>query len=155
MLATILTMKNLFLFSILYCQFVFGQNIITYKKSGVIFTESYDLMELKDFRRFTPTLLEITELENRIKKYDEIKYVERLSKYYRQYIGYYNSANERVIWVNFLWKKDSNDYDIEGNEIQTWKKMWMQVHDGGNQYWNIKFNPDSKEFYRMVINGEA
>ena len=146
-------MKSLVFILFLFCQFAFGQNKIAFRKSGTIFTENYHYIFFEDFKRFTPSFQEITELEKHLKNYPKIKSVKRLSKYYRQYVGYYNSLNERVILVNFLWKKDGRAIDMEGNEIEPWKEEWSEVFDGGNQYWKIKYNPDSKKFYDMIING--
>lgn len=146
-------MKSLVIILSLISQIALGQNTIAFRKSGVIFTKNYQYHSFKNFKRFTPSIQEITELEQLLKDYEEIRAVERLSGYYRQYLGYYNTLNKRVIIVNFLRKKDAEEINMDRNKNHPWRTQWMQVHDGGNRYWKIKYNPDSKKFYEMTVNG--
>jgi len=146
-------MKQLAFIFLLLCQLGFSQNAIPVRKSGIIFTEDYKYYAFDYFKRFTPSSQEIQSLEKILKSNIQNKFIRRnLGKYKRQYIGFYNIQGERVILINFLWK-GWTDYDFEGNEIQTWKKEWMEIQDGGNHYWKIKYNPDTKSFYEMNVNG--
>jgi hypothetical protein len=66
----------------------------------------------------------------------------------------YNEKEERIIYINFLWK-GYKDYDLEGNEIESWETEWLQIFDGGSHYWQIKYYPELKIFFDFSVNGVA
>lgn len=70
-----------------------------------------------------------------------------LRKYVRQYVGYVNTAGEKVIWINFLWKSDT-DMQALANEVSI-------VLDGCSHYWNIKVNLNQRMLYDLFVNGIA
>lgn len=70
-----------------------------------------------------------------------------LKKYIRQYVGYVNTAGEKVIWINFLWKS--------GTDNQTLTDEVVIVLDGCSHYWNIKVNLDKRLLYDLSVNGSA
>lgn len=70
-----------------------------------------------------------------------------LKKYIRQYVGYVNTAGEKVIWINFLWKS--------GTDNQTLTNEVVIVLDGCSHYWNIKVNLDKRMLYDLSVNGSA
>lgn len=72
---------------------------------------------------------------------------ENLKKYIRQYVGFYNNNGEKVIWVNFIWKNNTNK-DLLNNDIYL-------PSDGCSHYWNIKVNLDRKELFDLEVNGSA
>jgi len=68
-----------------------------------------------------------------------------LKRYKRQYIAVTNDKGEKVVWVNCF--------------CDTWKKNWRKevifVLDGGNCYFNLKFNLTKGEYYELMVNGDA
>lgn len=66
-----------------------------------------------------------------------------LKKYYRQYVGFLNKNNEKVIWINFIRsvKSETPDYSRE--------IIW--IYDGGSNNWNLLINIDTGEVSNMTI----
>lgn len=71
-----------------------------------------------------------------------------LGKYERQYVGYINAQGDKIIWVNFVWKK--NEKILSGL-----KKDVIIVFDGCSHYWNIKVDISNKRLYDLQVNGVA
>ena len=71
----------------------------------------------------------------------------KTKKYIRQYVGFINNRNEKIVWINFIWKdKFSND--------KIYKDI-IQVMDGCSYYWNIKVNLETKTLNDLNINGQG
>lgn len=70
-----------------------------------------------------------------------------LKKYIRQYVGYVNTAGEKIIWINFLWKSGTDNQRLT-NEV-------VIVLDGCSHYWNIKVNLNKRMLYELFVNGIA
>lgn len=109
-------------------------------------------------RRFTPSTNDISLVENVLKENISklnIKLINQpkdfpvihknLKKYIRQYVGFINNSNEKIIWINFLWK---NKYKKE--EIS---KEIINIKDGGSYFWNIKINLQTGELTDFNVNG--
>lgn len=103
--------------------------------------------------RFTPATAEVIEAEKLIlqelrKESVENKYLkgiyDRWSGYGRQYVGFINSAGEKVIWVNYFPAQSSI-----ADRIAT---AVIDVEDGGRSYWNIKVNMPRKKVFELMIN---
>ena len=71
----------------------------------------------------------------------------KLSKYVRQYVGFINNSEEKVIWVNCLWEESGHLKDID--------KRIIPVKDGCSQYWSVKVNLQSQKVYNLNINGSS
>lgn len=69
-----------------------------------------------------------------------------LGKYKRQYIGYINTAGDKVIWVNFLWKKGIQ---------RPLDKEVIIIFDGCSHYWRIKVNLTQRKLSDLQVNGSA
>ena len=68
----------------------------------------------------------------------------KLRKYTRQYVGFLSNTGEKVLWVNFVWDKDSRErlsQDI------------ISVNDGGSYYWNVEINITNQKVYNLDVNG--
>jgi len=125
---------------------------------GYVFSDSEKLefnSEISN-NRFTPTNEEIILTENILKSdlfnlnKDRLNQVKscpiidkNLKKYIRQYLGYYVNG-EKVIWINFLWKKE---------KIDNINKKIIIVSDGCSYYWNVKVNISKHKLYDLLING--
>lgn len=71
-----------------------------------------------------------------------------LHRYRRQYIGYVDYDGNKVVWVNFIIKKDKESLKNLDKEV-------IVVLDGCSQYWNIKVNIDKSKLYDLRVNGTA
>ncbi|SFS82122.1 hypothetical protein SAMN04488006_0213 [Lutibacter maritimus] len=144
------------------------------KYEGAIFSKNYNIPYSKSptiEKRFTPTKLEIEELENRLSKYlretnknkpKENKHYgpkihKNLNKYVRQYIGFIDQFGQRVIHVNFIWNGYSLMESIRGwtKPDDSWKTEWQIIFDGGSRYWNINYIIEKEKFIDLNVNGVA
>lgn len=66
-------------------------------------------------------------------------------KYKFQYVAAINNKGEKEVWVNGF----CNTWD------KTWKKEILHVNDGGNCYFNLKVNLNTKECFEVAVNGYA
>lgn len=69
---------------------------------------------------------------------------ERLNKYKRQYVGYVEEGRQ-VIYVNFFYNPPDNN----------WKKEFIMVMDGGDSYFNLRFQVETGQFYGLQVNRSA
>lgn len=128
--------------------------------SGYIFEENHFVLMTIDnqSKRYTPTKEDIFFIEAVIKKNIALKNKllvnqtngyptihKKLSRYVRQYVGFINESNEKVIWVNFIWKGRYTEKQLAENIIN--------VHDGGSYYWSAQVNLTTKEISEISING--
>ena len=104
---------------------------------------------------WTPSEDDILELENRLSSYlqqtnsdrfDQQKTPiwERLDEYNRQYIGIILDGKQ-VIYANYFC--DSLETD--------WKDDFVFVLDGGDCFFQFKYDVDSAEFFDLQVNGVA
>ncbi|GEM59277.1 hypothetical protein B0A78_13545 [Flavobacterium columnare NBRC 100251 = ATCC 23463] len=128
--------------------------------SGYIFEENHFVLMSIDNqdKRYTPTKEDIflaeeiikkdifcvnKKLINQLKGYPQIH--KKLKNYVRQYVGFLNKSNEKVIWINFIWKNRFTDKEYS-NDI-------INVHDGGSYYWSIQINLTTKSASNLKVNG--
>lgn len=69
---------------------------------------------------------------------------ERVPEYKRQYMGLVEEG-ERVIYANFFCDADATN----------WQEELVFVMDGGDCFFNVKYNTETGEFYDLIVNGEA
>jgi hypothetical protein len=69
---------------------------------------------------------------------------EREPEYMRQYLGIVEDGEE-IIYANFFCT--INDMD--------WHSEFVFVMDGGDCFFQVKFNPESGEFFELYVNGES
>jgi len=128
---------------------------------GVIFSAAYELPLVDETLkgRFTPTVDEVTRLEEELKS--RIKDInksrsnqgrhygpiidKKLGRYIRQYVGFVNDKGEKVIYVGLHWNR--RDYN--------WKEEFLIVFDGGSYHWTIRYNEEKNEFSHFGVNGIA
>lgn len=70
------------------------------------------------------------------------------SEYNKQCISIINNNNEKIVWVNCISKK---------NEIFTehWKHQILRVHDGGENYFQLKVNLTKGTVFDFYVNGNG
>jgi hypothetical protein len=66
--------------------------------------------------------------------------------YYKQYIGYINDEGEKIILINFVSKKfiKKDNYNLTEPIV---------VLDGGNNFWRVEVNLNTKRLLSVHING--
>ena len=69
---------------------------------------------------------------------------ERVPEYKRQYLGIVE-AGEEIIYANFFCKSLN----------ESWHEQLVTVMDGGDCYFQLKYNPATGEFFDFSVNGEA
>jgi len=84
--------------------------------------------------------------ENPDNQWTETGFELKTKGFKRQYIPVINSEGEKEIWINFF----CDDWGSEN-----WKSEIMIVHDGGNCYFNLKVNLETKTYSELSINGYA
>lgn len=68
-----------------------------------------------------------------------------LKNYQRQYVAVKNVHGEKEVWVN-CFCATSDD---------VWKTDVVNVSDGGNCFFVLKINIDTKKYYDFMVNGDA
>lgn len=136
--------------------------IIGKNYSGYIFNKDHFIMldVGENYVRYTPTKEDIYKTEEIIKlniKLANKNHVNQsgttpivhknLNKYIRQYVGFINTNNEKVIWVNFIWGEYSRRHHLE--------KDIINVFDGGSYYWNVTVDNKNGCLYNLQVNGES
>ena len=66
------------------------------------------------------------------------------SEYFRQYVPYYNTKNEKVVAIYF-----------SCSAYGEWKTVLYQVQDGGNCYFDAILNLTTNLCERIMVNGNA
>lgn len=155
-------MNNFFLIiSILLLQSN-SQYIEGNKFSGYIFSKNHEVyLTIENQKeRFTPSKEDIIKAELLLKNKLECENKDKLNQlngcpvihkklkfYSRQYVGFVNSKNEKIIWINFIWKKKVSDAKL--------KEDIYFISDGCSNYWNIFINLDKEDLFDLRINGKG
>ncbi len=86
------------------------------------------------------------ELDEYYQKYNTDR-DEDLYKYASQYVAYYNSKGEKIVWIDFFCNPE---------EFENWRiELKPDVEDGGNCFFNLKVNTETNEIFDFYINGVA
>ena len=168
-------------FAILSCKsdFIVIENPSQYSKVikrgkviGAVFSENGEcFMCLQNEKRFTPNIEEIESAETILRRnIKEINYKKinqgdkclvihrNLSKYRRQYFGYFNEKNEKIIFVTFNKNRLTFIEKLKGfyqYESDNWKKEKETWFDGCSNHWEIKINLTKKSLFELGINGSG
>jgi hypothetical protein len=70
--------------------------------------------------------------------------VQRAPDYMRQYFGLIVNGEE-IIYANFFCNAHETD----------WHNEFVDIMDGGDCYFQLKYDPQSGEFFDLSVNGEA
>ena len=121
-----------------------------------IFPKEYDDIYLKN--RYTLTKEDVEMLENNLRDslskiipYSEYSkqvsfIVKHYNEYKRQYFGYLDSNSNKIIEINGFRSKHPWI-------LKDWLKKRIIVKDGGSNFWSVKYNTKTHEFFQLVING--
>ena len=100
-----------------------------------------------------PSQADIDGLETNLKQVSTLKptgwgsspvRIEHPERYYRQYIGM-TDPRQRLIYVNAFCNEPP----------ENWKAQLYIVMDGWTCYWQAFYNPTTKQFSNLLINGRA
>jgi hypothetical protein len=100
---------------------------------------------------WTPKVVQVQELESLLLKYlkshppIDDKPVGNLSEYGRQYFGV-TKKGRKLIYLNAF---------CNPSRFDQWKKRIILVKDGGSCYFQVYFDPATKEFIHLHYNGQA
>jgi hypothetical protein len=67
-------------------------------------------------------------------------------KYFRQYAGIVLNGH-KIIYVNALCEEAGNKYETY------WREHFVLVFDGGECFWHIRYDPETKRFSELIVNG--
>lgn len=68
---------------------------------------------------------------------------DNLENYTKQYVGFINANNAKIVWINFIWKGYVEDLI---------KKDIIYVYDGGSFFWSIFINISDRTLFNMEVN---
>lgn len=141
------------------------------KFRGSVFHKDYVFYFSKqwaDTMFFTPTQkeIELAELLLRAEAKSQKKYKSNynqerlyismnLNKYFRQYVGMITPTGEKVIHINFHWDRYSIFERLRGyndNRLSL-EDDYSIVLDGGNRYWEVNVNLNTKKLSNIKVNG--
>lgn len=142
-----------------------AQGFIKEKKvEGYIFPKEYVpvLVRFDDVKeRYSPTKEDVLKAEQLVKEQlvdlnqpllnqgGECPIIHKgLSKYLRQYIGYIDQNGDRILWINYIRRKEKDQASRLNKDV-------IMVLDGCSNYWNIKVNLSKGKLYDLRINGSA
>jgi hypothetical protein len=111
---------------------------------------------------WSPTPAQIEELEKRLPAYlrqqRHAEHADQLSKSLRQYVGI-TVEGRKVIYLNAFHPdvlRIPGCKPSEGKDCQLpWHQRAIQVCDGGDDFWGVEYDPESKTFNGLAFNGVA
>jgi hypothetical protein len=128
----------------------------TKKFDVAIFPEtSFELFDGPN--RFTPSKQDVEYAEDALlnqlpalnfdqfNQYDTPIIDKNLSKYKRQYFGYYDKKRNRILFINCIWEKELKNFP--------WLNERVMTVDGGSYFWNVKYNINTNELFDLDVNG--
>ncbi len=101
-----------------------------------------------------PTEEDIAELEERLQTVETTqstacclpgRSVVGVENYYRQYIGIVVESR-KLIYINAFRR---------GTETENWDSEPVVYCDGGDLFWGVFYDPETKEFFDLAFNGEG
>jgi len=97
-----------------------------------------------DIKGLEANLPHITELP--AKGWKPAQFVLRPEKYFRQYVAVVGDAGERKIFINAMCSVQSSP---------DWRTRLILTADGGSCFWHVTYDPATKKFSGLEINGRA
>lgn len=145
------------------------------KFRGTIFKSTYQkdkvyIAVTDSIKTFTPSIQDVTlaesilkeQIENanrsHINQLEKRQYIDRnMNKYFRQYIGFINNKDERIVHINFHWDRFTLMDRIKGywDDRLDYTSDFSLVLDGGSRYWKVNVNLTTKTLYGLSVNGLA
>ena len=130
----------------------FQSTIITSPKAVERLAYAYQQFDPLPVNPWIPSQDSVDMAENLMQKYfsetEAGRKIGALHYYLRQYVGYINSDNEKVIWVQCFHRSELVHF--EG-----WETKLINVMDGGSGFFQITINLATQECLRFGINSVA
>ena len=84
-------------------------------------------------------------------EYTDINYIkEHFQDYKVQFVGF-EYEGKKKIWCNFI---HTSFFDTQ-EEQERWTQNIIMVMDGGKDFWQLEFEPETNEITKFFINGES
>ena len=115
--------------------------------------------------RFRPTHRQVRKVEQALPEVELAKFISQLppsmqqyyveypgiiktnlSKYQRQYYGFYNVQHQPCLYLNFFYEPD---VERSSQPIPYWLRAPIEMNDGGPAYWHIFYNLSTHQFYNF------
>lgn len=108
-----------------------------------------------DVRSWEPTVADIEGLEANLVQVPALsenvagstRHIDKPDQYFRQYLAVVQHG-KRWIFVNSLCRIDEHDSDA-------WRKHLEMIDDGGECYWQAWYDPATRRFSNLLVNGVA
>ena len=108
----------------------------------------------KDLQYWTPTKSDITAAMPRIKEFlvkQAPTIANKLQKYRCQYFGIVVEG-KKIIYCNFFYR---DGFFQRGGHDKAWQTKPVFVFDGGDWYFQLEYDTESKQCINFQVNGEA
>jgi len=122
-----------------------------YRNKYVIFPAEYSWIAIGSTKGFTASEEEVRQADNLFRDFlqnqkDILKLenyrIKNLWMYKVQYVGFVNEKGERNIWANYFCNTMDRD----------WKKEIVHIDGGGNCFFQVEINLDTKTVYNFMVN---
>lgn len=133
-----------------------AEHWLTTSYNVAIFPASYKIVNHLD--AFTPSREEVDLAEralsrelwriNKDKRNQNEEFIihKKLSRYNRQYFGYYNEAKEKVLYITGIYRVGER----EENE-KNWLNELIKPNQTGGEYWSIEYNVDQNKLFDFYV----
>lgn len=124
----------------------FGTEVVIFSEEKKAFS-----WEFPEHSYWTPTVKDVEEAESKIEamlKKEAPQLLQKLSTYKRQYVGL-SFKGKKFMFVNFF-------CTIHHEKLAPhWNEREVDVMDGGDCFFQLKYDVNQKEGFDLRINGEA
>jgi hypothetical protein len=113
---------------------------------------------------WSPTPAQVEELEKRLPSYlrqqKHAEHSDYLSSYLRQYVGF-TRKGRKLIYLNAFTTNVLDTFCRDGFKAfpgdcrNHWRSHAFTVCDGGDHFWGVEYDPESKTFSGLDFNGVA
>ena len=131
-----------------------SHSINTMAVNYTIFPETYD-SGMSSSDNWSPSEEDVQEAENILReclKTEAPTIGTKFDQYRRQYFGIKNEKNEKIIWMNALHK---DFVDASSTDNPDWRKERVDFEDGGDSFFNVKIDLQTRQCIDLHVNGEA
>lgn len=141
------------LYLVILCTPLLSREIVTDEYSGFLFPKESSFSATDSshrvYERIDLTDMEIESAEELLRNHMKSEHPEifsKLKRYARQYAGL-SLDQERVIYINCFIRHPF--------PTELWHSQMIWVKDGGNDYFQVMINLNTKQCFNLRINGES
>lgn len=128
--------------------FYFNESAVAISSDNyIVFSKYYNASFLPiEGKQYTLTQEDVENVFNILEPFLENQSdIRDLSEYKAQFIGYTNDGGEKILYANYFCVDSFLD----------WKNNFVMALDGGNCFFNVKVNLQTKEVFDFIVNGDA